>query len=92
MIKEFRSISPYELRALCIRENWYTRGTNEEYNEMLEMCGDGFKRKKLTTARIQAIATDIMKHSTVPQDTEFLLNIMYCICEASNTYFEYVED
>ena len=35
--KEVRILSMSDLRALCIREDWYTGGTNEEYANLLNM-------------------------------------------------------
>lgn len=92
-IIERRYITPYDLRKLCVKEEWYTKGDNEEYNLMLGMCyADGFEYAELTTDLIAEIAADIQKHSDVDQDEESLLNIMFCIAnEASTTCFEIKE-
>lgn len=90
-IIECRYITPSDLRSLCIEENWYTKGDNEEYSHMLDMCRDGFDYATLTTDRIAEIAADIQKHSNVEQSDEYLMNIMFCIAKASTTYFEIEE-
>ena len=33
--RETRRLSPSALRALCIRQEWYTRGNNDEYGHLL---------------------------------------------------------
>lgn len=90
-IIERRYISPEDLRHLCIEENWYTKGDNDEYTHLLGLCRDGFEYAELTTGRIALIADDIQRHSDVDQDTEYLTNIMFCIARASTTYFEVEE-
>ena len=45
-----------DVRNLCVKKQWYTRGTNEEYEKMFEMV-----RNK---ADLMDIASDIYHHST----------------------------
>lgn len=46
-IKEVRRISADKLRALCIKENWYTRGDNEDYEHLLfDLAG---RKENITT-------------------------------------------
>ena len=54
-LKETRRIDTDNVRSLCIRQDYYTRGTNEEYCKMFDMCKAGFG--------ILAIASDILEHS-----------------------------
>ena len=59
--KEIRRLSPSALRALCIRQEWYTRGNNDEYGHLLlDLAGN---KPHLATDDIIAIAEDIAAHS-----------------------------
>lgn len=60
---ETRTMSADALRALCIRKNWYTRGTCAEYDRLLHSCG---LLRHLETADLARIAQDIVKHSNMP--------------------------
>ena len=90
--KEIRKLHTSDLRALCIKEDWYTGGTNEEYANLMNMT---FK-DNITTDDIVEIATDIIEHSeTAKQKFErasggenFYLHVMYLVAEACFTYFE----
>ena len=55
-------ISNYDLRTLCIRNNWFTQGTNEQYEKLFEMNKAG--------ASIEHIATVIWlcSDSDVPEN------------------------
>lgn len=52
---ETRKIETGKVRAMCIKNDYYTYGTNEEYSKMFEMCN--------MNCDILEIATDILKHS-----------------------------
>lgn len=54
-LQETRRIDTDKVRAMCIRNNYYTNGTNEDYNKMFQMCGLNFG--------VLAIASDIFEHS-----------------------------
>ena len=59
--RETRRLSPSALRALCVRQDWYTRGDNDEYGHLLlDLAGS---KPHLTTDDIIAIAEDIAAHS-----------------------------
>ena len=63
--KEIRTLSAYSLRELCIRQNWYTRGDNAEYEHLLlDLAAN---KDHLTTEDIIEIAEDIAAHSA-PSD------------------------
>lgn len=59
--KEIRKISASSLRALCIRQDWYTAGDNDEYGHLLYDLAQN--KENLSTADIIEIAADIMEHS-----------------------------
>lgn len=48
------------IRRLCIRENYYTRGTNEDYYFLLGLAD---KQKNLTDETLEYIAWNIITHS-----------------------------
>ncbi len=59
--KEIRRITPYSLRNLCIENDWYTCGDNEEYGHLLlDLAGS---KENITTDDIVEIASDIVEHS-----------------------------
>lgn len=45
------------VRSVCVEHNYYTRGSNDDYENMFEMCG------YVTPDTLEAIATDIYNHS-----------------------------
>lgn len=59
--KEIRRISACDLRNLCISEDWYTCGDNDEYGHLLlDLAG---RKENITTDDIVEIASDIIEHS-----------------------------
>lgn len=63
--KETRRLGASALRALCIRENWYTLGDNDEYEHLLlDLAGN---KPHLATGDIIAIAEDIAVHSDLDE-------------------------
>lgn len=64
--KEIRRISAQALRELCIEEDWYTCGDNEDYGHLLlDLAGH---KANITTDDIVEIATDIIEHSELDID------------------------
>lgn len=53
---ELKTTAIDDVRQLCIKKNWYTRGTNKEYDKLFNLVKDG--------AAIMDIARDIYLHST----------------------------
>lgn len=68
-IKETMVIFPEKVRTVCIENEWYTRGSNEAYGNMLESC---YNRKRVTTNFLYEIACDIFIHSVM--DTDYSIN------------------
>ena len=91
--KEIRHLCACDLRALCIAENWYTEGTNDEYDKLLVMT----KKDNITTDDIVEMATDIIEHSgeTVKRYMKIYgmslddcyAHVMFLIAEKCTTYF-----
>ena len=74
--KEIRKITASSLRALCIRQNWYTAGDNDEYSHLLyDLAGN---KENLSTADIIEIATDNIE------------NVAFEVASIANVFFEEV--
>jgi hypothetical protein len=90
--REVRKLSREDLRALCIRHDWYTGGTNEEYYNLMQMT----EKECITTDDIVEIATDIIEHSETAKANfekatggeDFYEYVMFMIGEECYTYFE----
>ena len=80
---EIRKISSESLRSLCIKNNWYTNGDNEEYGHLLIDLADS--KDNITTDDIVEIAQDIYDHSYTDYDVE---SIMFAVLQIANTYIE----
>lgn len=67
---EIRTMSVSKLRSVCIKNNWYTRGTNEEYYRLFDRLHDCCGcPEHLTTEKLVEIAEDIWKHSQITDYT-----------------------
>lgn len=64
-IKVIRTISTSELRQVCIDNQYYTRGTSEEYHELLNMVGMYNHPIELTQDLLNEITLNIFNHSDV---------------------------
>ena len=85
--KEIRKISASSLRTLCIRQDWYTAGDNDEYGHLLFNLA-GYK-VNLSTADIIEIAADIMAHSDLDDDCT-IEEIAFEVARIANVFFEEV--
>ena len=74
--RETRRISADNLRSLCIRMDWYTRGTCQEYDHLLIDLAE--RKENLATADIIEIAEDIAAHSDL-EEVEPECDIVACI-------------
>lgn len=81
--KEVRKIRAGKLRNLCIEKNWYTRGTNEEYGNLLFTLAG---KDNLTTDDIVNIVNDIMLHSEI--DGETFETIAYEVLRIADEWIE----
>lgn len=64
--KEVRRITAENLRSLCIKNDWYTRGDNEEYGHLLfDLAGH---KENITTDDVCEIVHDIINHSDLLAD------------------------
>ncbi|MEM0173435.1 MAG: hypothetical protein QXI16_02895, partial [Sulfolobaceae archaeon] len=86
-MKELRVLSSDALRGLCVKHNWYTSGSNCEYENLLNYVKN---KKNLETCDIVCIATDIIEHSP---DLEYPLSVIcYEIEKECITFFKEEEN
>lgn len=85
-MREVRRIETIKVRNMCVKNDYYTRGTCEEYENMFNMC----RVENATTDIIEGIAYDILVHS----DIHDLKEKFGCLtCElVSNIMFELIND
>lgn len=85
MLRETRMIDKTKVRSLCVKNGYYTRGTNKEYVNMFSRC-----EGKMTIRKIEYIAKDIFNHS----DVETFKNRYGCGDEEliENIAFELIND
>ena len=85
--KEIRVIRASSLRALCVRQNWYTAGDNDEYGHLLlDLAGS---KENLSTADIMEIAADIMEHSDLDDDCT-IESVAFEVARIAYVFFEEV--
>ena len=85
--KEIRVIRASSLRALCVRQNWYTAGDNDEYGHLLlDLAGS---KENLSTADIMEIAADIMEHSDL-DDGCTIESVAFEVARIADVFFEEV--
>jgi hypothetical protein len=84
-IQEVRTLDADDLRQLCIKYKWYTKGNNEEYSNLLYNMAS---KENLSTNDIVAMAKDIMEHSSNIEHE--LTSICYEIAKRCIVYFEEV--
>lgn len=92
--KESRTLQASDLRSLCIRKNWYTCGTNDEYYALLQRTHKPgyFTAAEMTTEKLAEIAADIHKHSDERYCNDGYLpdipGIMFELAKICDTCFE----
>lgn len=85
-IIETRHWNSLDVRAMCIREDLYTLGDDEEYTAMLESVED---RSYPTLDDIYRVAEDINRHSAAQTVT----NIMYMLANSViKSSFDIIEE
>lgn len=82
-MKETRMISMYDVRTECIKNNWYTNGDCEAYDNMLTFVNS---LEYATTDDLETIATDIKEHSTTDYEIETIMFVLANDC--CKTFFE----
>ena len=78
--QEQRVISMTNLRGLCIAENWFTKGGNEEYSKLLNYS----RKVNITTDCIVEMAEMILEHSDTERE---FTEICQLIAKECNNWF-----
>lgn len=81
--REVRRILSEDLRELCIRKNWYTRGDCKAYSHLLNELAH--EKENITTDDIVEIAQDILEHSNTDQE---LTSICFDVARIAVSFFE----
>ena len=83
--EEMKRLSPDEVRNLCIKKDWYTRGDVNAYAAMLDKVWKiEESEKSITPDQLGEIAEDILAHS----DTEYTAeSIMWELNRAARTFY-----
>lgn len=81
--REVRRILAEDLRELCIRNNWYTRGDCKAYSHLLNELAH--EKENITTDDIVEIAQDILEHSNTDQE---LTSICFDVARIAVSFFE----
>lgn len=79
-------VSPYKLRRLCITNEWYTRGSTEDYSTLMNYCRD-YGRDISVVDYLYTIAKDIKEHSR-----EDAVGIESIMAEVHNSCMEMLID
>ena len=91
-MKELRKLNSNDVRLLCIRHNYYTKGNNEQYGNLLESIYQN-EMFNTTTHDIVRIATDILEHSNLDYNmgskNDYLKNIAFELFEICHTFLEF---
>ena len=91
---EIRTIGASDIRKLCIKNDWYTRGTNDQYAHLLYDLGEW--KENLTTEDIVEIAEDIIAHSKIEADgrteAEVIESVAFEIMRVCNNFIRAKED
>ena len=95
-IKETRIINWNDLRTLCIKHDWYTYGTNDEYADVLEFASSN----EMTTENLVKVAQNIIDHSNPnrfadcePNRTTPIQYVLFELAETCHSFFgEYGKD
>ncbi len=89
-ITETRKINTTDLYHLCVKKDWYTCGSNAEYELMF-----GKALGNMTTLKMVAVAEDIIEHSAPkcfadcePNGTTPLEYVLFELAEIAHTTFE----
>ena len=76
-VRETRRICVNDLFRLCVENEWYTRGTNQEYTRMIEFARD---LTNVTAENLVAIAAEIKHHSDTEQSIESICHLLALLC------------
>lgn len=83
-MNESRKLYATSLRSLCINRRWYTRGTCEQYDNLLTMVD---KIPNMSTSDIVKVAQDIIDHSDLTGTDYNLACVCFEVARVCETFF-----
>lgn len=84
--REIKKIEADKIRALCIAKQWFTEGTNREYDGLLFY---GLSHQTITTDELVEMATLIFEHSTQESLRDYeITSVMYELNQCCYSWFE----
>ena len=87
MYDEKRILNATTLHKLCTKNGWYSKGTYQQYTELMESLYDDGVQLNLTAEKLFEIASDIYEHSEMNCTVEALMSALTKEC---TTVFEKV--
>ena len=84
--RERRTLTAESLRNTCIKFDWYTNGTNEEYYNCFRLLRDEHGYAEMTTEKLAEVAADIFAHSEEVNALD-IPYVMYGLAKACDTVF-----
>lgn len=98
MIRTTRRTNAGRVKSVCIKNDWYGRGTNEEYENLLINIV-GWSDKESTDELLETVAKDIMEHSDMNYrasgltEEEMLVSVVFELANnACTTFVDYYEE
>ena len=76
-MKEIRKISMYNVITECIKNDWYTKGDCDDYNNILTFAKS---LENATTDDLETIATDIKTHSETDYEIKHIMFVLANDC------------
>lgn len=99
-IQKNQHLSTSQVRAICVRENLFTRGTENDYYYLFKMVDSMLNNGgEISTDNLYTVAEYIAEHSdsagwqrkTGLGYENFIEHIMFCLYEKVQTGFEIIE-
>lgn len=86
-IETIRKWNTSDIRSLCIRANYYTYGTNEDYENLFDFV----RNNEPSLENVYHVAMDIVRHSNLDShgqtETENIESVMFEVEKVVNTFF-----
>lgn len=93
IIRETRRIDASKVRGICIKQEWYTNGTNADYTAMLMMAeqSDGSADSIYEISKDIYDNSDMSRYASDYTEADIIENIMfYIVNDAAYTSMEII--
>lgn len=88
-INERQYLSIPAVRGVCVENDLYTRGTNEEYAAMFDMVRPLDGKQSITVEDLYPIAADILAHSSTNMS---MTTLLYCLGRRIDRCYTEIEE